>query len=84
MRKRPDRPPPNDLPKGEISDGTHAISLAANDQLYKAADYQNVVVATSKSGASVKLHDMATITDSTINEDRAGWFDGKRPSCSTS
>ena len=67
-----------DLPNGEISDGTHAISLALNDQLYKASDYQNVVVATNKSGAPIKLRDVATITDSTVNVDRAGWFNGQR------
>ena len=67
-----------DLPNGEISDGTHAISLALNDQLYKASDYQNVVVATNKSGASIKLRDVATITDSTVNVNRAGWYNGQR------
>ena len=50
----------DDQPKGEISDGTHAISLALNDQLYKASDYQNVVVAINKSGAPIKLRDVAT------------------------
>ena len=50
-----------DMPKGEISDGSHAISLAANDQLYNASDYQDVVVA-MKNGARVKLRDVAKVT----------------------
>lgn len=65
-----------DLPKGEISDGSHAISLAANDQLYKASEYQDIVIA-SRNGVPVKLRDVATITDSTINVERAGWFNDK-------
>ena len=62
------------LPKGEISDGGHAIALAANDQLMTAADYKNVIVEW-KNGAAVKLPDIANVFDSTINDDRAGWFD---------
>jgi len=64
------------LPKGEISDGPHAITLAANDQLLKAADYRDVVV-DWKDGAPVKLPDVAEIFDSTINDDIAGWFDSE-------
>lgn len=66
-----------DLPKGQITDGAHAITLAANDQLYKASDYRDVVVATSKDGAPVMLRDVAKVTDSTINLDRAGWYNGE-------
>ena len=62
------------LPKGEISDGPHSVALAANDQLMTAADYKNVVVAW-KNGAAIKLPDVANVFDSTINDDRAGWFD---------
>jgi hydrophobe/amphiphile efflux-1 (HAE1) family protein len=62
------------LPKGEISDGPHSVALSANDQLMTAADYKNVVVAW-KNGAAIKLPDVANIFDSTINDDRAGWFD---------
>jgi multidrug efflux pump len=61
-------------PKGEISDGPRAVTLSANDQLLKAADYRDVIVAW-KNGAAVKLPDVADIFDSTINDDIAGWFD---------
>jgi hydrophobe/amphiphile efflux-1 (HAE1) family protein len=67
-----------DLPKGQITDGAHAITLAANDQLYEAADYRNIVVATAKDGTPVKLRDVANVANSTVNVDRAGWYDGKR------
>ena len=67
-----------DLPVGEISDGSHAISLDLNDQLYKASDYQEVVVSSNKSGAPIKLRDVAKISDGTVNVDRAGWYNGER------
>jgi hydrophobe/amphiphile efflux-1 (HAE1) family protein len=64
------------LPKGEISDGPHAVTIAANDQLMNAADYRNVIVGW-KHGAPIRLSDVAEVFDSTINDDTAGWFDGK-------
>jgi hydrophobe/amphiphile efflux-1 (HAE1) family protein len=65
-----------DLPKGQITDGRHAVTIAANDQLYHAADFRDVVVAW-KNGAPVKLSDVADVFDSTINDETAGWFDGE-------
>jgi hydrophobe/amphiphile efflux-1 (HAE1) family protein len=65
-----------DKPKGEISDGSHAISVAANDQLYQASDYQDIVVG-MKNGAPIKLRDVADVNDSVINLDRAAWFNGQ-------
>ena len=62
------------LPKGEISDGPHAVTISANDQLMNAADYRDVIVAW-KNGAAIKLPDVAEIFDSTINDEVAGWFD---------
>jgi multidrug efflux pump len=63
-----------DSPKGQINDGPHSVTLAANDQLMNADDYKNVVVAW-KDGAPIKLRDLAEVFDSTINDDAAGWFD---------
>ena len=63
-----------DSPKGQIADGPHSVTLAANDQLMNANDYKNVVVAW-KDGAPIKLQDVAEVFDSTINDDAAGWFD---------
>jgi hydrophobe/amphiphile efflux-1 (HAE1) family protein len=65
-----------DKPKGEISDGAHAISLAANDQLYQASEYQDIVVG-MRNGAPIKLRDVANVNDSIINLDRAAWFNGE-------
>ena len=66
-----------DKPKGEINDGAHAISLAANDQLYQASEYRDVVVG-MKNGAPIKLRDVANVNDSVINLHRAAWFNGER------
>jgi hydrophobe/amphiphile efflux-1 (HAE1) family protein len=65
-----------DLPKGQLTDGYHSIPIMANDQLYKASDFENIVLERA-GGPPIKLRDIATITDTTVNEDRAGWFDGK-------
>ncbi len=65
------------MPKGEISDGPHALTIAANDQLLKAVDYQDIVVK-SQAGAPLKLKDVAAIFDSTVNDEQAGWFDAER------
>lgn len=66
----------NNLPKGAITDGTHSIPLLANDQLYKASDFRDIVMERS-GGPPVKLGDIAKISNSTANENRAGWFNGK-------
>jgi hydrophobe/amphiphile efflux-1 (HAE1) family protein len=65
-----------DFAKGEISDGPHAVTVGMNDQLYNAADFRDVVVAW-RNGSPVKLSDVADVFDSTINDETAGWFDGK-------
>ena len=64
------------LPKGQLSDGSHSIPILANDQLYKASDFENIVLERS-SGAPIKLRDIANLVDTTKNENRAAWFDGK-------
>jgi multidrug efflux pump len=62
------------LPKGQISDGSHDVTLAANDQLMNAADYRGVLVSW-RDGALIRLSDVAQVFDSTINDETAGWFD---------
>jgi len=65
------------LPKGAISIDGQRYDIEANDQLLKAADYRNVVLAW-RNGAPVRLGDVATITDSVINNRLAGWFGTQR------
>ena len=66
-----------DLPKGEISDGRHSFAIDVNDQLFKAAEFQDLVVG-YRNGASIKLRDVANVFDSSVNYKREGWFDGNR------
>ena len=65
-----------DLPKGSLSDGYHSIPIIANDQLYKASDFQDVVLERADR-PPIHLREIADISDTTANENRAGWFDGK-------
>jgi hydrophobe/amphiphile efflux-1 (HAE1) family protein len=65
------------LPKGAISVDSQRYTIEANDQLLRAADYRDVPVAW-RNGAPVRLGDVATITDSVINNKLAGWFGTER------
>ncbi len=50
-------------PKGTLSNGTTSWEIHANDQISKAADYRNLVIS-YKSGAALRLSDVATVEDS--------------------
>jgi len=50
-------------PKGELHDGVHRWTIAANDQLDRAEQYRPIVV-TYRDGAPVRLGDLASIEDS--------------------
>jgi multidrug efflux pump len=65
------------LPKGQVSNGDMSADILANDQITKAADYQDLVVGYSK-GAAVRLRDVADVTDSVQNVRAAGYLNGKR------
>jgi hydrophobe/amphiphile efflux-1 (HAE1) family protein len=65
------------LPKGAIAVGNQSFTIEANDQLLKAIDYRDVIVAW-RGGAPVRLGDVATITDSVINNKLAGWYGTER------
>ncbi|HXA00240.1 MAG TPA: multidrug efflux RND transporter permease subunit [Candidatus Dormibacteraeota bacterium] len=51
------------LAKGSLSDSDHSVTIADTDQLFKAYEYQPLVVA-GHVGAPVRLQDIATVTDS--------------------
>jgi hydrophobe/amphiphile efflux-1 (HAE1) family protein len=65
------------LPKGAISTDSQRYTIEANDQLLKAIDYRDVVL-TWRNGAPVRLGDVATVTDSVINNRLAGWYGTER------
>jgi hydrophobe/amphiphile efflux-1 (HAE1) family protein len=65
-------------PKGSIAGSAQAQTLSANDQIFKADEFRNIVVS-YQSGAAVRLGDVATVVDSVQNNRVAGWINS-RPS----
>ncbi|MDB4945774.1 MAG: Cobalt-zinc-cadmium resistance protein CzcA [Labilithrix sp.] len=66
-----------DAPKGALSGNVMDRPISANDQLYGAASFKNVVLATSN-GSVVHLGDIAKVSDSVENERVAAWTNGNR------
>ncbi len=64
------------LAKGTLSDSTKMWSIAATDQLFKAYEYQPLVVA-GHAGAPVRLADVATVVDSVEDTRNLGLTNGK-------
>src|SRR5215471_11214652 len=50
-------------PKGEITNESYAWQVTDNDQIFKAKDYRNVIVAQNRNGI-VRLSDVADVQDS--------------------
>jgi len=63
-------------PKGALSGATQAHSLAANDQLFGAKQFEPLVVA-YRDGATVRLKDVARVIDDVEDNRLAGWANGK-------
>jgi multidrug efflux pump len=63
-------------PKGQVSNDTKTWEIKANDQLRKALQYREVIVA-YKAGAAVRLPDVATVEDSVEDVNTAGLVNGK-------
>ncbi|HEY8967023.1 MAG TPA: efflux RND transporter permease subunit, partial [Candidatus Methylacidiphilales bacterium] len=64
------------LPKGALDDGGRASVLDANDQMFKAVDYQSLVVV-YRNGAAVRVGDVGRVVESVENVRNAGYFRGK-------
>jgi hydrophobe/amphiphile efflux-1 (HAE1) family protein len=64
-------------PKGSVSGGQQAQTLAANDQLFRAADFAPLVIS-YQNGSPIRLQDVADVQDGVENTQVAGWADGKR------
>ncbi|HVH88219.1 MAG TPA: multidrug efflux RND transporter permease subunit [Terriglobales bacterium] len=62
--------------KGQLAGPHDAYLVNTNDQLFKAGQYQNLIV-TSRSGTPVFLHEVADVTDSVENTQNAGLANGK-------
>jgi len=63
-------------PKGQLAKGEKTWEIRTNDQLSKAAQYRPLVI-TYRSGAAVRLPDVATVQDSVEDLRTAGFVNGK-------
>ncbi len=64
-------------PKGSF-DGPHqSFAITANDQIFSAAEYRNVIIA-YKNGSPIRLGDVGEVVDNVENVRLAGWV-GKKP-----
>ncbi len=64
-------------PKGNLDGPRQDYAIATNDQLYKADSFRSLVIAW-KSGAPVRLSDIAGVKDGVENAQLAGWADDAR------
>jgi hydrophobe/amphiphile efflux-1 (HAE1) family protein len=67
-----------DQPKGALAGSVQAINIAANDQLFSAAQYRSLVLATNDRGQVVRLGDVASVIDELESKRTAAWIDGER------
>jgi multidrug efflux pump len=63
-------------PKGQLADGTRTWEIQANDQLRGAREYRDLIVS-YRSGAAVRLLDVATVEDSVEDLRATGLLNGK-------
>ena len=63
-------------PKGRLEGGDATTAIDANDQLFDAESFGNVVIA-YRAGAAVRLSDVAEIHDGVENDKTVGWYNGK-------
>ncbi|PTL84710.1 multidrug efflux RND transporter permease subunit [Vitiosangium sp. GDMCC 1.1324] len=64
-------------PKGQLEDGPRTYALYANDQLFKAYQYQPIIIG-YRNGAPVQLQDVASVTDSVEDVHNLGLANGKQ------
>src|SRR5437588_4890444 len=66
-----------DLPKGTLTSRRQTYTLNTNDQLLKADDYANLVIA-YRNGSPVRIRDVGRAISAPENDLIAGWFNQKR------
>ena len=63
-------------PKGELDDAFHSREIHTNDQMFKAVDYKDLIVAI-RNGAPVHLKDLGQVVDSVEDVRNEGLLNGK-------
>ena len=66
----------SNVPKGHLADAANTWTLDDNDQLYKAVDYEPLIIA-YRNSAPVRVADIATVTDSVEDIHTAGYANDK-------
>ena len=66
----------SNTPKGDFQDGKRRWELGANDQIFKAIDYQPLVIA-YRNGAAVHVSDVGQAVDSVEDLRNSGYANGK-------
>jgi multidrug efflux pump len=66
-----------DEPKGAIDGNTISFTVNANDQLFNAADYQNLIIG-QRNGVPITLSTVGRVLDATEDRLQAAWFNSKR------
>ncbi len=65
-------------PKGSIAGASSQVMVGANDQLFGAANYKRLVLASTTQKGTVRVEDVARVTDDVENNRVAAWMDTKR------
>ena len=66
-----------DSPKGNIDGDTRAYTIYANDQLLKAAPWNDVIIA-YRNGGPLRIRDIGQAVDAAEDAKQAAWANGKR------
>jgi hydrophobe/amphiphile efflux-1 (HAE1) family protein len=66
-----------DNPKGSIDGPQQSFTIYANDQLTRAAPYNNIIVG-YRNGAAIRIRDIGRAVDGPQNRELAAWTNGKR------
>jgi multidrug efflux pump len=64
------------VPKGHFSDGLRVWEVGSSDQIFKAKEYQPLIVA-YRNGSAVRVSDIAEVVDSVEDLRNAGYANGK-------
>ena len=65
-------------PIGTLEGPRQTLTIQANRQLSNAAEFANLIIATSASGNPVRLSDVAEVEDSVESVKTASWVNGER------
>jgi HAE1 family hydrophobic/amphiphilic exporter-1 len=64
-------------PKGTVYNGTRAFTIYSNDQITRAAPWNDVIVS-YRNGGALRVRDIGQAVDGPEDMTQAGWADGKR------